>query len=274
MSHSRASKNNFELEGLEPRLLLSADGLLGAAADRLGESSEPLDAIWVENDSQFLRAENAVEGADNGIFEVEDEAISVGGESDVDAADDLHDTAGSPYNSTSQSDILPTAPSLGETLSLLAKQSSVAEMSLGETSQDYLAHQQLENTVQPRAPPIPGLDAVSSPSNSIGATELQSDSGSSWLPIHEVASLLKPVVVTGATIITHGFQIGFEGTMDLILKANPDVTPTVRAALEKVAKASGDALSDLADAIFNKVKDHNKDKGEDKEHAWILDYDI
>ena len=58
---------------MEPRLLLSGDGFLGVvAADFLADSSEPKDAILVENDSQVTVSE----ALENDLFGVEDEAIS------------------------------------------------------------------------------------------------------------------------------------------------------------------------------------------------------
>ncbi|NDV63154.1 LEPR-XLL domain-containing protein [Puniceicoccales bacterium CK1056] len=67
---------NFQLEGLEPRLLLSADGLSGITS--LGNSDDledPLSAIIVVDDLEEARAVNAMEEDAAGIFDIEDKSL-------------------------------------------------------------------------------------------------------------------------------------------------------------------------------------------------------
>ncbi|MEX0330765.1 MAG: LEPR-XLL domain-containing protein, partial [Puniceicoccaceae bacterium] len=268
-------KNAFELESLEPRLLLSGEGVLaGAGAHLDGTEYEPMEAIHVEDDRQLPLADAGIDEPGRGIFDLEDEAISCSGEAS-EAVDSIADGDGPDleagaapakepeYLFSRQGEYYPELEASDGPLLNVGTGSSLP----GEQN-DSLLLQELENSLQPRAPPAAELAQT-------GPTPGDSSDAFQQLSEHEVpfnigdmAARLKGLKITGVTIITHGFQMGFEGTVDLILKAFPDITPTIRAALESVAKASGDAMWKLAEAIYDRITGHENDK------AWILDYDI
>ena len=116
MKPKKTSPNSFELETLEPRLLLSGDGLLGAAAaDSLNDSNEPLDAIWVQEDTPFEAAEGAVEDAEKTLFDLEDEALVEGSDSAEEEAND--DVSTGSVELFIEGDIDPDSSSLDDTAS-------------------------------------------------------------------------------------------------------------------------------------------------------------
>ncbi|MEX0330674.1 MAG: LEPR-XLL domain-containing protein, partial [Puniceicoccaceae bacterium] len=84
MSSHPPRKNQFELESLEPRLLLSGDGIVGAkAAEALLHQHQENDAIFVEMDASPA----AAEVAEDGLFGVEDSALQ--GQESVAEADPM-----------------------------------------------------------------------------------------------------------------------------------------------------------------------------------------
>jgi hypothetical protein len=71
---NRSDKSNqFSLEALEPRLLLSGDGIGVVATGFMGDGDDVISAIQVEHDMEVLSTE--IDDLD-GLFDVEDSALS------------------------------------------------------------------------------------------------------------------------------------------------------------------------------------------------------
>jgi hypothetical protein len=91
---------SFELESLEPRLLLSGDGLGGALlSDDLFLSDEPLDAIVLRDDTGFADLETEFKKTESGFFEVEDESLPT-----FESEGDPEPDNGEPVSPTDRSD--------------------------------------------------------------------------------------------------------------------------------------------------------------------------